>query len=39
MKQASNQGKGGGTHYTVRRCFCGMRTAEEVVAALVRAHR
>ena len=24
--------------YTVKRCFWGMRTAEEVVAALVKAH-
>lgn len=25
--------------YTVERCYHGMRTAEEVVAALVKAHR
>lgn len=39
MKENSKQRKGGDTCYTVRRCFSGMRTAEEVVAALVRAHR
>ena len=39
MKENSNQRKGGDACYTVQRRFWGMRTAEEVVAALVKAHR
>ena len=38
MKQKSNHVKSRREPYTVERCFWGMRTAEEVVAALVKAH-
>ena len=39
MNQKSNHVKDGKAAYTVERCFWGGRTAEEVVAALVKAHR
>ena len=38
MSQKSNYVKAGKESYTVERRFWGMRTAEEVVAALVKAH-
>ena len=38
MKEKSNHVKNRREPYTVERCFWGMRTAEEVVAALVKAH-
>lgn len=39
MKEKKNHRKSGEARYTVERYFWGMRTAEEVVAALVKAHR
>ena len=39
MNQKSRRVKAGKEAYTVERCFWGERTAEEVVAALVKAHR
>ena len=39
MNQKTNHVKSKEERYTVERCFWGMRTAEEVVAALVKAHR
>ena len=39
MDQKTNHVKSREERYTVRRSFWGMRTAEEVVAALVKAHR
>ena len=39
MNQKTNHVKSREERYTVQRSFWGMRTAEEVVAALVKAHR
>lgn len=39
MKGKTNHMKNREERYIVERCFWGMRTAEEVVAALVKAHR
>lgn len=38
MEQKSNCAKSESEYYTVERCFWGVRTAEEVVAALVKVH-
>ena len=39
MNQNNNHVKSREERYTVQRSYWGMRTAEEVVAALVNAHR
>ena len=39
MNQKTNRVKSREERYTIQRSYWGMRTAEEVVAALVKAHR
>lgn len=39
MKTTKTNRANTGSKYIIQRCFGGMRTAEEVVAALIKAHR